>query len=378
MPPPIAIQPLQGMQVPAGHPGRALPRLVRFRTADPALRARYDDRVLWYAAVWLADRKLLRLYGPRAENFKPLMQSAAYATEHGSLPAPRLRGFKRYAIAEFPLDRPADSLLVTLAGDTRQMTILHQDRQSFAGLNVLYTMSQNNDPDWICDWARYHHRRHGANALLLADNASTAYTPEALFERLSSLDCLQTVRVLSVPFKYGPSSAICRRASQARYLQSGIANTSRDLLLRSARAVLSCDIDEIVVSTSGRSVFDACVARRLGFLTIPGYWRFARTEGLVRIRHADHVWRDPARATACPTKYVIAPGGPVGGWSWMTHSLESLPRRLFSGAPEFWFAHCYDISTRWKEGREDAAGSANWERDADLERVFDPEPAQET
>ena len=371
MPLPIAIQPLQGALLPAGHPGRDLPPLVRFRTTDPALRARFDDRVLWYSAVWLADRKVLRLYGPRAGNLKPLLRSAGYATEHGALPAPHLRGFKRYVIAEFPLDRPADSLRITLADVPQQMPILHQDQRTFAGLNVLYTMSQNNDPDWICDWARYHHRHHGANALLLADNASSAYTPEALLDRLSGLDFLQSVRVLSVPFKYGPSSAICRRASQARFLQSAIANTSRDLLLGSARAVLSCDVDEIVVSTSGRSIFDACVARRLGFITFPGYWRFARTEGRTQIRHADHVWRDPAQSGACPTKYAIAPGGPVGGWSWMTHSLEALPRRLFSGAPEFWFAHCYGISTRWKEGRDDdEAARAGWELDADLQRVF--------
>ena len=370
MPLPRAIDHLTGLSLPAGATPRALPRLVRFRTDDPVLRARYDDRVLYYSAVWMRDRGVLRLYGPRSLNLTPVLSRAGYATETGPLPTPRLRHFKRYVLAEFPLSAPADRLILTLDGQTQEMAILHQATDVFAGLNTVYTMSQNNDPDWIVDWMRHLHRHHGAEALLISDNASTAYTLDSLLERLRGLDFLKAVRVLSVPFKYGPSSAICRRASQARYLQTGIANTNRDLYLGKARAVLSCDVDEIVVSDSGASVFDAARGRRLGVMTIPGYWRFAKP-GADKPLHADHLWIDPARAKPCPTKYAIDPQGPVGRWSWMTHSLESLPRRWISGAPDFWFAHCHGISTRWKEGREETADTVDWQIDPALQALWD-------
>ncbi|MCC0073867.1 MAG: hypothetical protein H6900_11330 [Rhodobacter sp.] len=370
MPEPRAIDALTGLTLPEGAPRRGLPPLVRFRTDDPGLRARYDDDVLYYSAVWLQDRGLLRLYGPRALNLAPLLARAGYATDRGPLPAPRLRHFKRYVIAEFALTTPADRLILTLDGRTQAMAILHQATDVFAGLNTVYTMSQNNDPDWIVDWMAHLNRHHGAEALLISDNASTAYPLEHLLERLRGLDFLKAVRILSVPFRYGPSSAICRRASQARFLQTGIANTNRDLYLGRARAVLSCDVDEIVVSNSGASVFDAARDRRLGVMTFPGYWRFAKP-GRGKPLHADHLWIDPARARACPSKYALDPQGVVGRWSWMTHSLESLPRSWISGAPDFWFAHCHGISTRWKEGREETADTVDWQIDPALQALWD-------
>jgi hypothetical protein len=369
MPSPRPIERLSGILAPPGTPPRRLPHLSRFRTEDPALRARYDDTTLYYTAIWLPDQGLLRLFGPSALNLKPLLRAATYATKAGPLPAPRLRRFKRYLIAEFPLDRAADTLSMTLDGHSLSMPILHQDLSVFRGLNTVYTMSQNNDLDWIADWMRHARDRHGAEALLIADNASTAYTPEALHEHLLSLD-LKALRVLSVPFRHGPSSAVCSRATEGRFLQATTINIARDLYLQAARAVLLCDVDEMVFSSTGRSVFDVALARRSGFVTFPGYWRFSRDLAGDKPRHADHVWIDPARTKPCPTKYVIVPQGPFGRWSWMPHSLERLPRKAFSGAPDLWFAHCFDIATRWKEGRDAAAARDDWQYDAVLAALW--------
>ena len=33
----------------------------------------------------------------------------------------------------------------------------------FAGKRVLYTLSKDNEVDWITDWVRFHARNHGAN-----------------------------------------------------------------------------------------------------------------------------------------------------------------------------------------------------------------------
>ena len=369
MPEPRPIQNLTGIVAPPDGPRRRLPYLSRFRTDDPVLRARYDDATLYYVALWMPDARKLRLIGPSALNLAPMLRDAAYATEAGPLPAPRFTRYKRYVTADFPLDRPVEALTVTLNDLSQTMPVLHQDLSVFRGLKTVYTMSQNNDLDWIVDWMRHARDRHGAEALLIADNASTAYSPEALYDRLATLD-LKALRVLSVPFRHGPSSAVCSRATEGRFLQAATINIARHLYLQEAAAVLMCDVDEMVFSTSGRSVFDVCLSRRSGFVTFPGYWRFTKGLSGARPRHSDHVWIDPARTKACPTKYVIAPGGPFGGWSWMPHSLERLPRAAFSGAPDLWFAHCFDIATRWKEGREAEAARDDWQKDLALEALW--------
>ncbi|MFX8481515.1 hypothetical protein ABTL74_19375, partial [Acinetobacter baumannii] len=45
----------------------------------------------------------------------------------------------------------------------------------FAGRRVLLTLSRNNAPRWIADWIRFYATLHGADAVLLYDNASDRY-----------------------------------------------------------------------------------------------------------------------------------------------------------------------------------------------------------
>lgn len=355
----------QGAVLPPGAPiRRRLPHLSGWKTDDPALRARYDAETLIYAAQALPARGLLRLHAPRPFNLRGPLVRARYATALGPLPAPRVAVFKRYATLDFPLPSGVDAVQIALPGLWEgAIPVLHANPAPLAGLNVLYTMSQNNDLAWIADWVAYHVRAHGAQAVVIADNASTAYEPGALLAFLSTLPGVRAARVLAVPHRYGPSSAVLSRASAGRFLQSAAANFARDGWLAQARAVLSCDIDEVVIDRDGRSIFDRAVASRWGAVTFPGYWRFPSTAGA---RHADHTLTRPDRAAPCPTKYAIVPDSVLGRRSWMTHGPEGWPRRWFSAAPQVWFAHCHGISTRWKAGRGD---------EGDAEGVQDPEVA---
>lgn len=352
---------------PGQFPARNLPPLSRWRNDDPDQRDRYDTDTLIYGAVWNAQTHRLIVYAPRPLNLLPILQDARWLADGVALGKPKLRRFKRYATLDFAAQRPVARLGFEAGGWQSSCPVQQADHDPFAGCNVLYTMSQNNDLDWVCDWVMYHHRAHGANAVLISDNRSTAYTPEDLRARLVGLGVLKAVLVQSVPYRYGPSSQICTRASDARYLQSATANFVREAWLRRARAVLSCDIDEIVASQSGRSIFDAVCASRLGVVTFPGYWRFCDPVQ-DSPTHSDHVYTRPDRLKPCPTKYAWRPDGWLGDWSLMTHSLESVPRRWASGAPNFWFLHCDGITTRWKAGREKA--------DATLKQTFDENAKQ--
>jgi hypothetical protein len=359
----------QGAVLGPDAPRRRLPRLSGWRTDDPALRDRYDTNTLVYGAAWLAPG-IIRAYTPPPLNLAPLLAGARWSTAAGQLPAPRLRHFKRYTTLDLPCPTPVASVRLETAGWAGEIPVVPQAPEAFAGRNVLYTMSQDNDLDWLRDWVRYHHRAHRADAVLLADNRSTAYPPEAVLEVLRAMPELKASIVLSVPYRYGPSSAIVRRASSARYLQAATANFARDVWLGRARAVLSCDIDELVVSRTNRSVFDVARASRWGVVTFPGYWRFC-DPGLPAPRHADHTLARPDRAEPCPSKYAYDPNGRLKGWSLMTHCFESVPRRWVSGAPDLWFAHCHGITTRWKPGREATPAGAAGTPDPGMVRALE-------
>lgn len=347
---------------------RRLPFLSAFRTDDPALRDRYDRRTLVYGGVQMPRQGLLRLTAPRLLNLRAVARRATYTADDMPLPPPRIRDFRRYSTLEFDLAQPCRVLRIRHGDWRAEMPVETADPAAFAGLNVLYTMSRNNDPDWICDWVRYHHSAHGANALVLVDNASDAYSLEALEAALQSLGVLRTLRIISAPFRHGLNSAICRRASETRFLQPALINLTRDLLLQDARAVLVCDIDELVVSRTGESIFDHGAAHPLGYVRFPGYWRFPEAGQTAPPRHRDHVWQSTSDSAPCPAKYVAVPGGPLGTGSWMVHNLEGRKAARYI-TTDFWFAHCRDISTNWKSART-GSGSADRVPDAALRDHF--------
>lgn len=348
---------------PAGA-ARKLPRLSRWKTDDPALQDRYDTDTLVYGGVWMPWKRRLRLFAPNPLNLRPMLEQADWLGDGRPLPKPKLSRFKRYATLDFDAPGPVRDLTMTLGDMQTTCPVLPADTAPFAGCNVLYTMSRDNSLDWVCDWVIYHHKAHGADAVIISDNGSTAYTPQDLLDRLTGLGVLRAALVQTVPYRYGPSSQICARASSARFLQSAVANYVRDAWLGQARAVLSCDIDELVVSKRDVSIFDAARAARLGVVTFPGFWRFC-DPALQKPRHADHVFSRYDRAKPCPTKYVWRPDGPLGDWSLMTHGLEAVPRGWVSGAPDFWFAHCHGITTGWKAGRE-TLHTASMQLDPDM------------
>lgn len=347
---------------------RRLPYLSPFRTSDPLLRDHYDRHTLVYGAVYLARQRLLRLTAPRLFNLRRSARKAAYIADGITLPPPRIRDFKRYSTLEFDLMQACETLQVSIGNYCDEMHVTTANTEQFGGLNVLYTMSRNNDLDWICDWVRYHHNAHGANALLLVDNNSDAYPLDALISAVQELGVLSAFGIISAPFRHGPSSKICRRASNTRFLQPALINLSRDMLLQNARAVLVCDIDELVISRTKESIFDFCASHPLGYVRFRGYWRFPDTTITTRTRHSDHVWRSASESAACPTKYAAVPDGPLGGGSWMVHNPEGY-KAEHNITDDFWFIHCRDISTNWKSART-GSGATDRILDPDLSAHF--------
>jgi hypothetical protein len=314
---------------------------------SPDHDARFDALTLVYDAVHLADSGRVRLYCPPPLDLLPVFREAEFRLDGRPVRLRRLRRCRRYATAELDApDRPA-RLSVTWRGWTGETPVASDaDCAPFAGRNVLLTLSRDNPLDWIADWARFHAAEHGANAVLFLDNGSTAYPPQALADTLASVPGIEVVRVAVTDRPYGPLP-LRGSKSRAMFLQTALLNLARARWLWRARAVLQCDVDELVVSRDGASVFDATAASRAGWIKFRGLWRAPMGDPEAMPRHADHygVLDD---AKPCPAKYCIVPAGRMRRHSWNVHNLDLVP---FSGRFEtdaFHYLHCRGITTRWK------------------------------
>lgn len=85
----------------------------------------------------------------------------------------QIRRFERYDVVEIP-GPAASRLALAVDGCRAEVAVSPLERGTFAALNCLFTLSRNNDLRWIRNWVRFHVREHGAEAVLLFDNSSTA------------------------------------------------------------------------------------------------------------------------------------------------------------------------------------------------------------
>ncbi|WP_323767477.1 hypothetical protein [Marinovum sp.] len=306
-----------------------------------------DRETLWYDAIWSEGR--LSLVCPPLNNFRSALRKAVFRGDDRPLKFRRLRRYARHEVAE--LDAPVcpGEVSVLMQGWTGTSRVSRAAHEEFAGLNTAFVMSKDNPIDWLVTHARYHREAHGLEALIVMDNGSTEYTLADLSAALETVG-LRRLEVLSVPFKYGPVGLKPYRRTE-KYLQTALFNALRLRFLGQARAVLNCDVDELVV-TRGESVFDAACASRLGFVQVAGHWVYPAPGAEGPFSHLDHS-HTAQPPKPCPPKWCLVPSGRLGGFSWDVHGMERLPflRRRTHG--DLAFLHCRSLTTGWKSLKRD-------------------------
>ncbi len=320
--------------------GRSRPVRVAPEHRAPGFEAAYDHHTLWYDAVRVGGK--VHLICPRLYDLRPLLDEVR--ADGRPLGHARLRRSRRHEIAQ--LAAPPDAAELSLAiGDWQACSGISEDGAAhFAGLNASMHVSRDNRLEWLADWARFHVAEHGLEAMLVMDNASTEYPPEAILEALAPTGLKRAV-VLVVPQPYGPTRGKTGKGG-AKFLQPAMLNLARLRFLRRARAVLNADIDELVWARGG-SVFDAAVRSPLGLVSFAGEWRQPPPRTAPPFIHAQHV-HTRRGDWPCPTKYCIRPDGPLRWAGWDVHRPETAlpvglrPRRDMG----YW--HCRGISTDWK------------------------------
>ncbi len=287
-------------------------------------------------------------------NFAPLIKAATFSIDGQKLSRPKWRKWRRHETLTFRGVPQADTFTATIDDATYTQRVNTID-QSLTGLNCLYTLSKDNELGWVQDWVRFHVHHHGLQAVLIFDNGSTTYSAEELRQAILSVAGISKAVVVKADLPFGPLNSDCTHRSDAKFLQVAMLNLARDRFLSSCRAWLNLDIDELLLSPTGESVFEATVANRWGHLTFPGQWHYLTDEGGPPA-YIDHR-RVRLGDAPCPTKYSLRPDGPFGDFALQVHSLDRIHRK-FSFAPKrFWFMHCRGISTSWKYARSKPEGT---------------------
>jgi hypothetical protein len=187
---------------------------------------------------------------------------------------------------------------------------------------------------------------------LLYDNASTNASCSEIQPTIAAVPGIETAVVVSWPYQFGPQGGP-QRIRDSDYSQYGTLEHARHRFLSSARAVLQGDVDELVLTEGGVSVFDLATKSGTGYIRYGGHWVESATA------------TPPAPATRCHKQYfyrAIAPTHEVREkWTavprrcppssqWCVHDVTCMsPDPSASARPSI--RHFKAINTNWNHNR---------------------------
>jgi hypothetical protein len=363
---------------------------VGLKTAQPEdFDAKFDRLTVFYDCFRVSDTRVV-LIGPPLISFPGILDSleirstllakqCAWEVRHRS--TPRFGNRSVDNLTEVRVDVAAGDTCLHLQSAAGQNTLEIQPGgcDLFHGKRVLFTLSKNNDPQWICDWMRFHRDMQGADAVLLYDNGSTAYTVCALHEQMRQVSGFAVICIVSWPYKYGPRAA-GRQVWDYAYCQGGVMEDARWRFLAGAYGVLNCDIDELALSREG-NLFDKAAATDVGCLRFAGRWvtpPFASDQAAPRHREStDQLlpqwrWQGPRLKdkNLCPSKWVVVPGRCPAEAHWSVHEIVGRPSSVVKQSDTH-YRHFTRIGTNWKNNRHLIEGDASRrKKDIELEQAF--------
>jgi hypothetical protein len=358
---------------------------------DATFDARYDNEALFYDVFWGAKavngRREIVALGPPLRNLEAGFKDLRIISDgDGTLLPWRTRALDRHM--QMFIEAPADANRLRFESSLGSfgVEIPTPSPSPFQGRRVLLTTSKDNDLRWIQDWVRFHRDRHGVDAVLLYDNASTAYSTADVTAALTQISGV-VGGVVSWPYKYGPQGLDAKQFWDSDYCQHGVFEHARRHYLVDAHTVINADIDELVLSPSGVSVCDAAAKSAFGIVRYHGRWTIgcndvSSPQPAEPPRHRDFdtiLTRTmtrrfgiiPVDTNRCPAKWTVVPSRCPDGAQWRPHVINGWPAARLSTSA-FTYRHFRELSNGWKYKRESRTlfDPRLHERDAGLARAY--------
>ncbi len=348
---------LKGVRLPQN--SRFLRNVPRSKVEIPAFLDAYDRHTLFYDAFYNPETGVITMIGPSIKRKTVMfLKSAIFKIDRARADISIRQVSPRTGEVNIisPNNDPTNMRILhpTPPKTSAQMRIGRTDHEAFEGRNVLLAISKNNKLSWIKDWLRYYVKVHGADAVVLFDNGSDAYTLDDLTQTVTSVPGIEAAKVISADFPFGPKGTD-RTSVNSKFFHLSMFHIANRRFLAKANAVLSVDIDELVTKPGADTIFEAVNHTPQRFLSIPGRWRYATkpTSPDQPITHQDHTMMRIGRDAVMGPKWCLDPKGALAGKYWRVHGI--------AGAKHFYdhdfkFLHCRQISNGW-----------------DYDRAFEPE-----
>jgi hypothetical protein len=353
--------------LPERSPLRRRPRAPGRHRPESFERDEFEGRALVYDTFWHADGRRVLLVGPAALNLRPALTRARYI----AIPSRKPLSARTYdslsvritALADAPADTTAIEML--LDGEKFVLPVQPNVSPTLAGARVLFTVSRDNELAWIADWAHYHARLHGTDAVVFFDNGSTRYAPAEIAATLGAIPGIRHAAVLAWPYRYGPFDAAVKvNPYYALFLQIAAMSVTLRRYAAAAYGLLNSDVDELVAAPPGTTIYDLAHAAPHGLVTFGGQFVEAvpagqPLEGEV-LRHRDFAsrLRDSRARASRPRKWALDPQRAwvqnLGVHPYM-HWIEGRPLFGKTTPAETFYWHFRGISTNWKDRRTDAS-----------------------
>ena len=307
----------------------------------------FDAKTVWYDAIQYNDH--VQLICPKLRNFEGEIRQGKFLINDEKVKKVEIKKYKRTDIISIKFTEPIHNIKF-ISPKININSKVNQCNFSIAkNKNCAMILNKDNDLNWLSFFSKWHVKYHKLECLFILDNGSTKYSNFDVEKALQNSG-LESLFIVNLPFHFGPARLGKKIKNKELFLQTSAYNILRLRFLRNARAVLCCDIDELV-RPQDINIYDYTVNSKMGFIKFLGESRYHNFNLEKELSHKSSFYKMDNKN--CRPKWCINPQGKLKNYIWSTHSLENLFLDKFYITQKYSFIHCVNVTTGWKGSREE-------------------------
>lgn len=271
---------------------------------DETFLQKYDFKSIFFD-VYEIDGAV-ELNGPPLLNLKTMLGRNPFTINGQALPSVSYKTFWKVQRTTMPVEKHPQLIDIDCRLGQFKLKVQKNYRKALSDSRVLFSLSKNNDLEWIKSWAKFYVDAHGIDAIVFYDNGSDRYKLEDVGEVLDTIEGLKQVYLVSWPFPYGPRGGVGIKWD-SDFTQYCMIEHARRRFFQDAKSVTYADIDELVVCEDGMPLFDHLAASPKSAITYEGVWiESIRIKQDAPKNFWNYMYNDKRRAP-CTRKWTIDP-----------------------------------------------------------------------
>ncbi|WP_424983925.1 hypothetical protein [Maritalea sp. S77] len=228
----------------------------------------FDQFGLFYDVFRDVCGKTVWFVGPQQQNLASSLEQAYIVGEQSGIKSKLSFVKSRTACVAYVELPEVDKFLTLQIADQSITTQIGSNLSNkFEDKKVVFCINNNNNLEWIANWAKFYHVEHGANAVVVYDNKSNSYSHQDISNILQNVAGIEQTAVVDWPFHFGVMDKVGQDHGESGYVRFAQPVMYMSLYLRLAslaHSMLNVDVDELVLSSKGRSIFEVTKKRFFG------------------------------------------------------------------------------------------------------------------